>query len=270
MEYFSGIQWMSAMHVPRCGVWLPRWRAGLYALNFARAGRIRLAVGRRRQVTLNAPVAWWTWPGQTFHYGCLPGETWDHAFVSFTGERVQRWIEAGLFTVEPTRAYVAIQDAAVFAERMDELVRRFRDPVRRDDWMVSLLESLLLLCAEERRVEAGGPHDVFLQRLVRAIHRQPGAPWDWNTEARRAGVSAGHLRRLFTAHCGLPPNQYLIQARMREAADRLRQTPQAIKQIGAAVGYDNVYYFTKLFTDRYGLAPGRYRAASRQLAMTGA
>jgi AraC-like DNA-binding protein len=262
MEYFDGVQWIMADHQPRCSVWLKGWSSEYYALNFARAGRIRWATGRRRPVELAAPVAWWTWPGETFSYGCSPGESWNHAYVTFSGPRVRRWVAAGLLPTDPARGYVMIQEAGMFANRMDELVRRFRDPVRRTDWMTALLESLLVLCAEERRPGPGTLNEAELGRIADDIQAHPARERDWNAVARSAAMSPSHFRRVFRAFTGLAPNQYQIHIRMREAADQLRRSAVPIKQIAADVGYDNVYYFTKLFKDRFGLPPGRYRAAS--------
>ena len=263
MNYFDGIQWIVADRIPHYEAWLPRWNAPYYALNFARSGRIRWAAGDRRPVVLYAPLAWWTWPGQEITYGQMPGESWDHAYVNFTGPRVQTWLEGGLFSTDVSRAYVAVHEPAVFRQRMDELVRLVQEAVHQPDWMVSLLESLLVLCADEGGQRATPVHDHDVAAVIRDIQTDPGVSIDWRGTARALGLSLVHFRRLFKAYTGCAPHQYLIQARMQEAARRLRSTPQPIKQIAKDLGCSNTYYFTKLFKDRFGLPPAQYRKESR-------
>jgi iron complex transport system substrate-binding protein len=57
---------------------------------------------------------------------------------------------------------------------------------------------------------------------------------------------------------------YIIQQRMARAATLLSETSSPIKQIGNAVGYEDAYYFSRLFKRITGMTPSDYRQKNRQ------
>jgi AraC-like DNA-binding protein len=72
-------------------------------------------------------------------------------------------------------------------------------------------------------------------------------------------VSVTHFRRLFRQFAGLPPRQYLIQRRLRLAAERLVETNDLVRQIAAQTGFHSEFYFSRLFKQTYRLSPLEYR-----------
>jgi iron complex transport system substrate-binding protein len=46
---------------------------------------------------------------------------------------------------------------------------------------------------------------------------------------------------------------------MKLAAERLTDPSLSLREAAAATGYDDVYYFSKLFKKHHGISPGRYR-----------
>ncbi len=101
------------------------------------------------------------------------------------------------------------------------------------------------------------------QRLIREtgtlLNEQLPVRFDFNAHALKNGMSYSSFRRLFKAHTGLAPNQYLLDLKLRKARDLLSGTPLQIQQIAAECGFENHFYFTRIFTQRNGLTPLAYR-----------
>ena len=55
------------------------------------------------------------------------------------------------------------------------------------------------------------------------------------------------------------PMQYIIQLRMTNALNLLDNTSYNIIQVANAVGYDDAYYFSRLFKKNVGVSPTEYR-----------
>lgn len=72
-------------------------------------------------------------------------------------------------------------------------------------------------------------------------------------------VSPGHLSNEFKRIYGISPINYLIDRRICEARWQLINTKMPIRQIAENIGYDNPYYFAKLFHTRTGTFPDDYR-----------
>lgn len=68
-----------------------------------------------------------------------------------------------------------------------------------------------------------------------------------------------HLTRLFLQYTGQTLNEYLLVARMNYAAMLLRTTQQDLLQISAAVGYDSLSYFIRVFKEHFKTTPKQYR-----------
>ncbi len=77
--------------------------------------------------------------------------------------------------------------------------------------------------------------------------------------ARKVGLSASQLQRLFRRHLGMPPTTYLIRIRMDRARALLLSTRLAVKEVSVEAGYHDVSHFSKAFKRQYGQTPTRYR-----------
>jgi AraC-like DNA-binding protein len=82
--------------------------------------------------------------------------------------------------------------------------------------------------------------------------------------ALKFGLSESRLRVLFKAQVGLPPTQYVIKMRMKNAAKELRETYERVAEIAAGLGFDSDSYFTRAFKKTYGMTPTQYRKLHQQ------
>ena len=71
------------------------------------------------------------------------------------------------------------------------------------------------------------------------------------------------ITRKFKKSFHVTPKQYLNEYRLLEAAKRLQETNQTVEKIAGAVGYQNVYYFSKQFKKRFHLSPSEFRRQAR-------
>jgi AraC-like DNA-binding protein len=259
MRYFSGVRFGWGDHVPRCSVWIDRAFPDFYALNFAADGTIcgeDAAATRQRWAT---PVAWWTSPGRRYAYGCGPGESWDHFYITLRGPRVRAMFSQGLL---PSGAWhTAVRRPEEMRLRFLELLDLLRFGSASNPRAVHVLEELFLLLHHDPRdaAPATDARRFKLQRLAEEIRLQPQRNWDLNREAEKLGLSPVHFRRLFRHEFGAPGLQYLLRARLDLAARLLRLSHRPVKGVAEACGIPDVFYFTRLFSQRMGTSPARYR-----------
>ena len=77
--------------------------------------------------------------------------------------------------------------------------------------------------------------------------------------ARAFLTSRSRVSSEFKKEYETSPINYLIDKRLTESIWLLVNTTTPVHQIAQAVGYENPYYFIKLFTARMGLSPAAYR-----------
>ncbi len=79
------------------------------------------------------------------------------------------------------------------------------------------------------------------------------------TIASEGGLSPSHFSLVFRRKTGRSPMDYLIHLRIQKACQFLDNSDLRIKEIAARVGYDDPYYFSRVFKKVMGTSPGKYR-----------
>lgn len=81
--------------------------------------------------------------------------------------------------------------------------------------------------------------------------------------ASKMGCSQTYFRRLFKTRTGRTPVVYLEEIRMRRAQLLLGYTDMPISEIARSVGYEDPFYFSRVFTKTLGASPTAYRSHSK-------
>jgi AraC-like DNA-binding protein len=84
---------------------------------------------------------------------------------------------------------------------------------------------------------------------------------DLDTLAKQAKLSKYHFSKKFKKVTGQSPINYFISMKMQRACYLLDCTPRSIKHIASELGYQDTYYFSRLFKNNIGISPNKYRKA---------
>jgi AraC family transcriptional regulator len=96
-------------------------------------------------------------------------------------------------------------------------------------------------------------------RAVRSIDQHPETSLALDTLARDAGLSVYHFLRTFERLTGVTPHQYLVRARLREAAIQLSAGRDRVLDIALDCGFGDVSNFNRAFRAEFGVNPRAYR-----------
>jgi AraC family transcriptional regulator of arabinose operon len=78
--------------------------------------------------------------------------------------------------------------------------------------------------------------------------------------AQQQNLSATHYSRMFRAKTGNSPNHYFNELKIQKACQYLYFTNQSIKEICAELGFQDPYYFSRLFKKFMGISPINYKS----------
>jgi YesN/AraC family two-component response regulator len=73
------------------------------------------------------------------------------------------------------------------------------------------------------------------------------------------GYNVDYFNRLIKSHTGMTYSAFLHHIRLETASHFLRTTKLPVEQIAGEVGYHNVSYFYRIFMEKYGTTPHRFR-----------
>jgi transcriptional regulator GlxA family with amidase domain len=87
-------------------------------------------------------------------------------------------------------------------------------------------------------------------------------PMTVETIGEKLGVGLERFYEAFKAYTGMTPYQYFIQLKINKAKDLLDREEASVKEVAFALGFEDPYYFSRLFKKKTGVAPsdwGRIR-----------
>lgn len=73
------------------------------------------------------------------------------------------------------------------------------------------------------------------------------------------GITPSYLSSLMKRQLGMAFSEYIMSVRMEQASKLLSVNRLRINEVAAAVGYDNLFYFSKLFKRFSGMSPRDFR-----------
>ena len=266
MNFFKGIQFICCGSGQNNTIPIARTFDGYYGIQYCHENDFYVKMGKDYERTVFGSWALITRPGPRFQYGPPPGKTMHHSFVCFKGARVERYIKSGLLPLSDTEPMVKITRPEHFNTTLLELIDLLTPLESRNyDYSVHLLENLLLQLHKQPAIQNEIPDylRVPLDELVDQLKTHPELSWDLKNEAAICGVSYTHFRHIFNLRYGLPPGKYLILQRLKKATSLLSEGDEQISSIAEKCGFEDQFYFSRLFKKYYHFSPMRYRREFR-------
>lgn len=130
--------------------------------------------------------------------------------------------------------------------------------------MMNILASLLRAQLAEGRARST-VHAERIREIMDKMELEPAAEWSSAFIASQLNVHEDHMSRLFRQVAGIPPGEYLRVVRLRAARRLLGETDWSIEQVGEAVGYPELHYFSRVFSAQEGISPRAFRKLARLL-----
>lgn len=194
--------------------------------------------------------------GMPHAYSASADDPWSVYWVHFDGRLAQTYSD-----------FLAIEQPIVSIGKLPSLIAEFESllALRHSSYVLTpfvhgsnLLKSLLTgLAVNIARTRQGGGMDLTV--LAGLMQRRLSGELDLEDLAKVAHLSKFHFIRRFRQLTGNTPIQYFIHLKMQHACRLLDSSEDPIKRIAAAVGYEDPYYFSRIFKRVIGVSPQHYR-----------
>ena len=107
-------------------------------------------------------------------------------------------------------------------------------------------------------------HRDLILRVAAQIRESPGRVPPVAELARTAGYSPDHFSRIFLKVTGQRPQDFVIQARVGRARQLLAESDLTVGMIAEALGFQDIFYFSRQFRRQTGQAPTAFRRGLRR------
>jgi len=227
---------------------------GQYAAVYVTRGQGEFHSPSTGVVPVRAGEAMLLFPREPHRYGSRAG--WQTQWIVWNGPDAER-LEA-LGYLGPQTAVVPDPLGAV-----EEAFTALAGIMAREDLAAVLerktlvLTMLLRLHQSSRSIGRRPGADQLMRQAVAYLAREYASQIPVDELARRFKLSPTHFRRLFKEFTGRSPREFVTAQRMSRAK-ALLSAGLPVKEVAARVGYDDVFYFMRVFKKVAGTSPGRY------------
>jgi AraC-like DNA-binding protein len=184
-------------------------------------------------------------------------------YFDFFGRHAER-----LFgELPPVMHFTSETEKATLRSSIERLMRELREPAPGSTLIAEHVAQALLVEALRLHLRQGttiGPgwlialSDNRMNRVMSAMHSEPGRHWTLESLAHEAGMSRSGFAAHFKARVGMSALEYLTAWRMLVAADRLAKGRETISAVAPALGYESDSAFGTAFKRVMGCAPRKY------------
>ncbi len=202
-------------------------------------------------------------PGEIHHYGRAPrSERWHHQWVYFRPRAYwQEWLNwpvlfarTGFFRPDETQQ-------GRFAQLFQQMIDAGRDAGHYSELLaINLLEQLLLRRIEVINASLKPPLD---SRVSDACHFISDHLADRSVNiasvAQHVCLSPSRLSHLFRQQLGVSVLTWREDQRINQAKLLLSTTCMPIASVGNIVGYEDQFYFSRVFRKYTGVSPSQFR-----------
>ncbi len=98
-----------------------------------------------------------------------------------------------------------------------------------------------------------------LNEILRFIREYPAMNHSLKSIGERFYLNQNSVCNLFAKHLDTTFLAYLTSLRLEQAKELLRTTDLSVKEVGIRCGYNNYFYFTRIYNETFGQTPSEFR-----------
>lgn len=125
---------------------------------------------------------------------------------------------------------------------------------------LQVLAILLLRLVAPEPAEAVASPQALVQNFMHLVEMNVRRHWRLADYARELGVSVDRLVTAVDRAAGATPTEIIHHRLLEDAQQLLGSSTLQVAEIAVALGFRDPGYFSRFFSRRTGIAPGRYRA----------
>lgn len=211
--------------------------------------------------TISAGTCFFLFPGIWHRYRPDPDSGWEEYWIGFKGAYPDQLMNKGFFSSQIPVVSPGLNESLL------TLIRKILDHVRSatpgyhqviSGITLEILGLLHALCKTK-----GQNHDVDEQAIEIAkfyLRENLESTLDMQQLMKELPMSYSKFRKMFKESTGESPAQYHLNLRLDKARELLNTTNLNVTEVAYNLGFESVFYFSKLFKKKNGISPKSYRA----------
>lgn len=178
-------------------------------------------------------------------------------------ERLKVIRKEDAFITRPVK--IKVHDFASLVEKLEkmEYVYDLFKPTADAQWdrllLKAYLEEILVDLFEPERQMRKGYQAASVGNFIAYVNENLNKEIDVAAIAKSYGFTPNYFRTLFKRATRMSPYDYIQRKRIDKSKVKLDLTSDSVQDIAFQVGFDDPYYFSKVFKKTVGMTPSEYR-----------
>jgi AraC-like DNA-binding protein len=203
-------------------------------------------------------------PGIKHFYKPIFEIGWHEYWAGFKGEFYAKLLEEGIFSREHIFFDVGLHNdiVSIFSQIFDEV--RTQQPLYQIKACSGILTLIAELLTHERRSGQPNYYQKIVEKAKYLIEANVFNAINVPSISEQIGVSPSKLNEIFKTYTSMTPYQYYIHIKIHKAENLLEQDDVAVKEVAFNLGFEDQYYFSRLFKNKTGVAPSDWKKYTHQ------
>lgn len=230
-----------------------------YFLFYCQSGQANLQIEQKKKSIKRGDIVLIS-PDQAFNYQA--DESSDHSvyWINFTGSLAENFAQRLLMKMDDGSANVGmLSNIVTDFDNLLALGQRGYTATNVIHGVHVLQQALSFLALQLRLSAFKGSSNFDLEAVETLMRNNLHQELNLDTLAHYSQLSKYHFSKKFKELTDTSPIQHFINMKIQQACIRLDNSHDAIKQIAEELGYNDPYYFSRLFKKTVGMSPKQYR-----------
>lgn len=197
-------------------------------------------------------------PSHTQHkYYAGKADPWSILWVHFKGENIKHFPIQEMKVIKMNSAPANSRMMFLF-----DLIFRVLERNYTLGNFIYLSQVLSLMLSEiyyREKVSETDKQNKYLTTVIRYMYKNVHQNISLDMISEQLGLSKSYLNAIFKKYTQKSPIDFFISIKMQEACKLLKLTKMHVYEVSQQLGYDDQYYFSRIFKKVIGVSPKEYK-----------
>ena len=205
-----------------------------------------------------------TRPGEWHRYRPKKSTGWVEHYVGFTGYIAHQMFGRPWFTQKNSIVEVGHRE-----EILDTYYKIFDYALEEKPGYQQVVAGMIMkmlgfiVSFDKQKDFSGKRVEKIIQNACFTIRENVESDINFQSFAEENNIGYSYFRKMFKKYTGVPPVQYHLDLKILRAKEMLLYTDKSIKEISYDLGFQSIYYFSRIFKSKLGVSPSEIRKTVR-------
>ncbi len=200
------------------------------------------------------------WPGIWHRYRPKQKTGWVEHYIGFDGELAKQLLAKDLFSPERPLIYCELREDFIdtYYKIFDLILKEKPGFQQVSSGMIVKLLGYIVAYQKQKQF-SGKKIESTIQKATFRMRENIAAEIDLQKLAKEHNMGYSYFRKMFKKYTGVSPHQYHLELKIMRAKELILSSDKSIKEISFELGFQSIYYFSRLFKIKVGTSPSDLR-----------